>query len=66
MTLLSSSTRCSRLVSENVSNARLAALTALSTSAAEPSAISYSVSSLAGLTTGNVFLATGSTQAPSM
>ena len=45
----------------NVSNARRAAATALSTSAAEPSAISYSASSLAGLTTGKVFLATGST-----
>src|ERR1700735_5342438 len=66
MTLESSATRSSRLVCEKVSKARLAAATALSTSALEPSAISYIGSSVAGLTTGVDFLATGSTQAPSM
>ena len=62
----SSATRSSRLVCEKVSKARLAAATALSTSALEPSATSYIASSVAGLTTGVDFLTTGSTQAPSM
>src|SRR3954453_5131922 len=66
MTLASSATRSSREVCENVSNARRAAATALSTSALEPSATSYIASSVAGLTTGVDFLTTGSTQAPSM
>src|SRR5438445_112264 len=66
MILPSSATRCSRLVCENVSKARRAAATALSTSALEPSASSYIASSVAGLTTGVDFLPTGSTQAPSM
>ena len=63
---VSSATRSSRVVCENDSNARRAAATALSTSAAEPSAMSYSGCSLAGLITGRVFGVTGSTQAPSM
>src|SRR6201987_2028418 len=66
ITLVSSATRSSRLVCEKVSNARLAAATALSTSALEPSAISYIASSVAGLTTGVDFLTAGSTQAPAM
>src|SRR6266849_1045670 len=66
MILPSSATRSSRLVCENVSKARRAAATALSTSALEPSATSYIASSVAGLTTGVEFLTTGSTQAPSL
>src|SRR3954452_20704889 len=66
MTLASSATRSSREVCENVSNARRAAATALSTSALEPSATSYIASSVAGLTTGVGFLTAGSTQPPSM
>ena len=58
--------RSSRLVCEKVTKARLAAATALSTSALEPSATSYIASSVAGLTTGVDFLTAGSTQAPSM
>ena len=58
--------RSSRVVSENVSNALRAAVTALSTSALEPTATSYMRSSVAGLTTGTVFMTTGSTQAPSI
>src|ERR1700679_1092581 len=64
MIFVSSATRSSRLVTENVWNARLAAATALSTSALEPSAISYIASSVAGLTTGVDFLRAGSPQAP--
>src|SRR4051794_33518759 len=62
----SSATRSSRLVWENVTNARLAAATALSTSALEPSATSYIASSVAGLTTAVDFLTAGSTPAPSV
>src|SRR5258707_289795 len=62
----SSATRSSRLVCENVSKARLAAATALSTSALEPSATSYIASSVAGLTRGVYFWRAGSTGAPSM
>src|SRR3954467_5131901 len=63
MIFASSATRSSRLVCENVSKARRAAATALSTSALEPSATSYIASSVAGLTTGVDFLTAGSTQA---
>ena len=61
-----SAMRSSRVVTEKVSNALRAATTALSTSAFEPTATSYMGSSVAGLTTGTVFMTAGSTQAPSM
>src|ERR1044072_2883825 len=64
MTFESSATRASRLVWEKVAKARLAAATALSTSALEPSATSYIASSVAGLTTGVDFLSAGATQSP--
>jgi hypothetical protein len=66
MILVISSMRSSRVVTEKVSNAFRAAATALSTSAFEPTATSYIASSVAGLTTGTVFMTAGSTQAPSI
>ena len=66
MIFSNSAMRSSRVVTENVSKARRAAITALSTSALEPSEIWYSASSVAGLMTSVVFLTTGSTHAPSM
>ena len=62
----STSRRSSRLVCDQVANALRAALTALSTSAAEPSAILPDTCSVAGLTTSSVFGSTGSTHWPSM
>ena len=54
------------LVSENVSNAALAAATAASTSSAPPIAIDSIGSSVAGLITSSVSVVSGATHWPSM
>ena len=58
--------RSAFVVCEKVSKARRAAATALSTSAADPIAISAKLSSVEGSTTGRVAGVSGSTQRPSM
>ncbi len=62
----STSRRSSRLVCDQAGKALRAAMTALSTSAAEPSAILPQTSSVAGLMTSSVFNSTGSTHLPSI
>src|ERR1700730_10273931 len=60
------SIRCVRLVLDQLAKAFRAALTALSTSAADPMEILPETASVAGLMTSEVLGSTGSTQRPSM
>jgi hypothetical protein len=62
----SRSSRSSRLLTDHVANALRAALTALSTSAAEPIAILPDTCSVVGLSTSSDLLSAGSTHWPSM
>ena len=65
-TFSSRATRSSREVREKDSNARRAAVTALSTSAAEPRLMREATSSVEGLMTSSVRGVTGSVHWPSM